>query len=78
MENLIWNILGIVSVISLFFFWSKKNAVWGGFTIASIIGLILALIFKDWSLVPKSMVIGTLLGLVAESLGIIGTRIRKK
>lgn len=71
MENFsIWIILGIVTVILLMFFWRTRNAVWGGFTIGIIIGLIVALFSGfDWYMVVKGAISGTIVGFGAELLG---------
>lgn len=79
----IWNILGIVALITLFTFAKSKNAVWGGLTLGVIIGIIVALIYVfkghgfEWSIIKKSVIIGTLLGVVAELLGRASQALKK-
>jgi hypothetical protein len=78
----IWSILSIISVVGLIIFWNKRNAVWGGLTIGAIIGLAIATIyfFKEdsfsWGIVGKAAIIGNLIGLVSELLGIIADRFK--
>ncbi|MBT9169204.1 MAG: hypothetical protein DDT19_02558 [Syntrophomonadaceae bacterium] len=39
----IWTILGVATVILLAVYWGNRNAVWGGFTMGIIVGLVIAL-----------------------------------
>jgi len=79
-----WTILLIIAIISLVVFHSGRNAVWGGLTIGVFIGFIIALIsfFRgngfQWSLIGKSMIVAALIGLVAELLGKLSGRMRRK
>lgn len=70
----IWIFLAIIAVIALMFSWKTKNAIWGGLTIGGIIGLIIAIVFLligkgfHWSFIQKGMILGTLVGVIAEFL----------
>lgn len=80
----IWTILGIITIVLLIIFWRKRNAVWGGLTIGILIGFIVAVVylFKEsgfnWYIIGKSAVSGTMVGFIAELLGMISDFIRKK
>ena len=84
MGNLdIWIILGILTIILLIVFWKKKSAVWGGFTLGIILGLMVALFFVfikgsgfDWSIIGKGAIAGTLLGFIMEIFGKISDFLR--
>ena len=77
--NVVWTILGILTPILLVLYWQKRGAVWGGFTIGIIIGLIVALFSGfDWYIVGKGAVSGTVIGFVAEMLGKISDLVKKK
>lgn len=79
MENIIWTILGIATPILLVVYWGRRNAVWGGFTIGVIVGLLIALFSEfDWYIIGKGAVSGTIIGFGAELLGKISDRIRNK
>jgi hypothetical protein len=76
-----WYILGIIALIFLIFnFWQGRNAVWGGFTLGIIGGIIVAIISVlfgndfDFSIIWKGMIVGTLIGVIAELLGIISDK----
>ena len=79
-----WTILGTIAIILLVIFWRKRNAVWGGLTIGTAIGFIVAIVYLfkgsgfSWSIIGKGAVSGTMAGFVAELLGMIGDFIRKK
>ena len=77
----IWNILGLIAILALIIFFSNgKNAVWGGLTIGTIIGVIIGLYYLftskgfDWIILKKCAIIGTLVGLIAEIIGRISKR----
>lgn len=74
-----WTILGVVTLILLAVYWGRRNAVWGGFTIGIIVGLVIAL-FSDfnWWIVGKSAIWGTIIGFGAELLGKISDKMRGK
>ncbi|MFC1789495.1 hypothetical protein ACFLYY_00785 [Patescibacteria group bacterium] len=66
---MIWTILGVISVILLIIFWRSRNAVWGGFTIGAVIGLVVALFSGfAWYIVLRGAIIGILLGFGLELL----------
>ncbi len=79
-----WTILAIVMIITLCLYWRGQNAVWGGFAIGLIGGLIAAVIFLFlgkgflWSVVGKWIVTGSLLGLGAEFLSKLSNSEKKK
>jgi hypothetical protein len=77
----IWNILGIIAIISLIIFFVRgKNAVWGTFTVGLFVATIAGLVnlFKgagfNWSLAKKIVIISILLGIAFEIIG----RLQKK
>ena len=75
----IWTILGIVTVILLVVYWGSRNAVWGGFTIGIIVGLVIALFSGfDWWIVGKSAVVGALIGFGVELLGKLSDKMRNR
>ena len=82
--NYIWSFSTIIAVILLFFYWHKKNAVWGGLTLGATTGLIISIIFAfngaefNWYIVGKGATTGTFLGFVAELLGKLSDFLRKK
>jgi hypothetical protein len=76
----LWTFLGIASIILLaIYFWRGRNAVWGGFTAGIIIGFIIALFsgFK-WYIVGKGAILGTMIGFVAELLGMLSDFLKRK
>ena len=79
----IWNILAIVAVITLFIFAKGKSSVWGGLTLGLIVGIIIALIYVfkghsfEWSIIKKSVITGTLVGVLAELLGRLSQSLKK-
>lgn len=79
MENIIWIILGIVTLILLAVYRKKRNAVWGGLTIGIIVGLVVALFSEfDWYTIGKGVILGTMIGFAAELLGKISDRMRNR
>jgi len=75
----IWEILGIITLILLVVFWQKRNAVWGGFTLGIVVGLVIALFSNfDWHIIGKSTVSGTIVGFGAELLGKIYDKIKNR
>ena len=70
--------MAIVAGILLIVFWRGRNPVWGGATIGATVGLILALVKHNWSLLALSFAIGTFVGLGAEGLGRLSDRLRQK
>jgi len=84
MTNNIWIILGITSIILLAVYFRRgRNALWGGFTLGLIIGFIIAifLYFQGdefiWYAIIKGAIAGTILGFIAELLGMVGGLIKK-
>jgi hypothetical protein len=78
--NTLWTFLGIASIILLaIYFWRGRNAVWGGFTAGIIIGFIIALFsgFK-WYIVERGAILGTMIGFVAELLGMLSDFLKRK
>ena len=81
---MVWIILGIISIFLLFFYYNIKNAIWGGFTIGLILGLIVAIFLYfqgggfDWYLIGKYTIVSTLIGFGAELLGKISDLLKKK
>ena len=75
-----WTTLTIIASLAMILsFFRKQNAIWGGATIGLVIGIILAIIKKfNWSITYKAIVIGILVGIVADLLGLFGDFIKKK
>jgi hypothetical protein len=71
-------IMAIVAGVLLLVFWRGRSAVWGGATIGAIVGLILALVKGDWSLLALSFAVGTFVGLGAEGLGRLSHKLRRR
>lgn len=71
-----WWGLGIAAAIAFFFMGreGRTTAIGGGFTTGVIVGVVLALIYGDWWLVGRSVTVGILIGLVAETLPKLLTR----
>ena len=63
----IWIVLVIASVILLIIYRGSRNAVWGGFNLGIIIGIIIAVfyLFKgndfDWIIIGKGMISGIII-----------------
>jgi len=76
----LWTFLGIASIILLaIYFWRGRNAVWGGFTAGIIIGFIIALFSGfNWYIVGKGAILGTMIGFVAELLGMLSDFLKRK
>lgn len=81
---MIWTIIGIISIILLAFYFKSKNAVWGGFSIGIILGLIATLIMYisgygfDLSILGKFIVVSVLIGFGAELFGKISNLLKHK
>ena len=75
-----WKILTIIASISLIAsFFRKQNAIWGGATIGLIIGIIIAVFQKfNWSITYKAVIIGILIGIIADLLGLLSDYLKKK
>jgi hypothetical protein len=76
----LWTFLGIASIILLAIYcWRGRNAVWGGFTAGIIIGFIIALFSGfNWYIVGKGAILGTIIGFVAELLGMLSDFLKRK
>jgi hypothetical protein len=80
---MIWIILGFIAGISLIIFGGKKSAVWGGLTLGILVGLIISIVGLikgngfNLAAVGKSAVVGTIIGLAAESLGKFGNLFKR-
>ena len=76
-----WTILTIVALILLFLFFLKgQNAVWGGAIIGLLAGIAIALIGDgfNWLIIYKSIVMGILMGGVAELFWLISSKLKSK
>lgn len=73
-----WIIMAIVAGILLIIFWRGRNPVWGGATVGVIVGLILALVKHDWSLLALGFAIGAFAGLGVEGLGQLGDWLKRR
>lgn len=80
----LWNVLAIIAIVSLLFYWRGRNAVWGGLTLGIFVGLIWATVSAllgngfHWLIIGKCIVIGVLLGLIADWLGKLSDHMRKR
>ena len=70
-------IMAIVAGVLLLVFWRGRNVVWGGATIGAVVGLILALVKENWSLLALSFAIATFVGLGAEGLGRLSDKLKR-
>jgi hypothetical protein len=70
----ITTILAIIAGIILVLHWKGPNAVWGGATLGAIVGLIVALVSDDWSMLALIFAIGTFVGAIFEWLGKLAKR----
>jgi len=76
-----WTFLTMVALILLFlFFLNGLNAVWGGAIIGLLAGIIIALIGDgfNWFIIYKYIVMGILMGGVAELFWIISSKLKSK
>ena len=75
-----WEILTIIAAISIIVsFFRKQNAIWGGATIGLVLGIVIAVFNKfNWSIIYKAIVIGIIVGLIANLLGMISDLLKKK
>ena len=75
-----WAILAIFAAISLIIFWKGPNAAWGGVALGLIGGLAFAVMFFfigkgfQFSIIGKGVVIGVLLGALAELPGRLSSK----
>ena len=75
-----WKILTIIASISMIISFSRgRNAIWGGATLGFIIGTIIAIFPKfNWSILYKAIIIGILIGLTADLLGLLSDFLKRK
>jgi lipopolysaccharide export LptBFGC system permease protein LptF len=81
-----WKILSILAVISLAisYRFSRRNSVWGGLTLGTVIGFIGAIVsvFQkngfNWVFVGKSVIVCILVGVGAELLGVLGDFLKER
>jgi hypothetical protein len=76
-----WTILTMFALILMFLFFLKgPNAVWGGAIIGLIAGIIIALIGDgfNWFIIYKYIVMGILMGGVAELFWLISSKLKSK
>jgi len=71
-------IMAIVAGVLLVLHWKGPNAVWGGATLGAIVGLILALVKSDWSLLALVFAIGTFAGTLFEWIGRLASKLAKR
>ena len=80
----VWIILIIIALIALILSWKTKNAIWGGLTIGGVIGLVVAIVFLligkgfHWSFIQTGMIIGTLIGVLAECLARLSSFLKNR
>ncbi len=67
-------LMAIVAAVLLVLHRKGPNAVWGGATLGVIVGLIVALVVRDWSLLALIFAIGTFAGTVFEWVGRLSRR----
>ncbi len=68
----------ILAIALLALHWKGPNAVWGGATLGVIVGLIVALVVGDWSLLALIFAIGTIAGTIFEWIGRLAKRIGRR
>jgi len=76
-----WIILSVIaSIVLIVFFMRGPNAIWGGATIGLFIGIIMAVFGKglSWPIIYKPIVVGILIGLVVELLGVFSKALKNK
>lgn len=59
-------IMAIVAAVLLVLHWKGPNAVWGGATLGVIVGIIVALVTKDWGWLATIFAIATFVGTFFE------------
>ena len=73
-----WIILSVIALVSLIAFFARgPNPIWGGATAGLIIGFIIALVRDGFDLfvIWKVIVVGVILGILAELLARLGQRL---
>ncbi len=68
----------ILAIVLLALHWKGPNAVWGGATLGVIVGLIVALVAGDWSLLALIFAIGTIAGTIFEWIGRLAKRMGRR
>ena len=68
----------ILAIVLLALHWKGPNAVWGGATLGVIVGLIVALVVGDWSLLALIFAIGTIAGTIFEWIGRLAKRMGRR
>ena len=78
-----WTIFTILAAVLLVItFFKGQNAVWGGIFIGGFIGLVIAIIYAIrgsgfyFTTIGKGIVVGVIVGAVAELLGKVGDRMK--
>lgn len=69
-------VLAIIAGILLVLHWKGPNAVWGGATLGVVVGIIVAFITGNWSLLALVFAIGTFAGTLFEWIGRLSQRYR--
>ena len=67
-------IITAVAIVLLVLHWKGPNAVWGGATIGTIAGIIVALVAKDWGRLFSFFAMGTFIGTLFEWIGRIASK----
>jgi uncharacterized membrane protein len=79
-----WIILGSISLILIFVYWRKRGAACGGLTLGMIVGVIITIIRLikgdglSWVVFCKVLIVGVIIGVLSEWLGLATDRWRKK
>ena len=71
-------ILAIIAGVLLLLHLKGPNAVWGGAGLGVVVGLVVAIVKGDWSLLAVSFAVGTFCGVVFEWLGRLSDRIKRR
>ncbi|MFC2022261.1 hypothetical protein ACFLTR_03545 [Chloroflexota bacterium] len=67
-------VLTIIALVVLVLHWKGPNAVWGGATLGSLVGLIIGLVTGNWSMLALSFAVGTFAGTLFEWIGRLSKR----
>lgn len=75
-----WKILTIIASVSMILsFLRGRNSIWGGAATGLIVGIIISVFKKfDWLITGRAVVVGILVGVIAEMLGIIADYLKNK
>lgn len=68
-------IIKTVAIALLVLHWKGPNAVWGGATLGIIVGIIVALITKDWNRMLSFFAMGIFIGTLFEWIGRIANKL---